>query len=159
MTDFKFDSKRDFRRKVLSKLATYFQVPKQEKEELFTDEVLNSDVMYSDYLADNRDFKFEVYVAHIKKFKLPQVMKGRNFLKSNAYLEYVNARGAVEDPESFIMAIHMGGDEIWFMYEDNGDYEGDGAVVVNSEDGQFIFEPFLNFLESRHPKNTYTDVD
>jgi len=152
------DVKRQYRRNVLQKFCTHFRVPKQLKDEIFTDEVLDEEIVYSDVLEDKYDLKTVFYAAHIVgKLNLDTFLNPKKFLTGPVYKAYLEGDALHSCAASpFVMAVHLK-TVIWLVYQMDEEYEGEGAIVLNTEEGQFIIEPIQNWLNYNHPYTPYEE--
>lgn len=147
-------TKKQYRVYVLNKLASYFGARKaalSKEVKLEEDELL----MFPS-LEDEHGFDDELYVTHLDKLKLLDLLSGKKFSKTDIYDEFHNGFARLPiATRAYRMVVHMVG-MYWVVYRDVV-YDGLGGIYVKCEDGfTYVIEPLDNYLKYNYP---HTEID
>lgn len=137
-----------YRHYVTQKLAKHFCTSKDELKESTE---MEPDVLYYP-LLDEVGFYRLIYAGHYSKVVLSNLWDGKKFVKSGLYESIVEAENLVPSKRTndIIVALHLDGGRIWFVYRADS-YEGLGGIFVQTEEGGFIIEPMEHYLKYNYP--------
>lgn len=142
-------TKLQYRQYVTQRLAKHFGV---KKEALVTSTEMEQDILYYPLLSDY-NFHELIYAGHYDEVTLDGLWKGDKFIKGDVYNSLLHAQSQVpvKRISDVVVALHLGGGRIWFVYPEDY-YEGLGGIFVTTDDGGYVIEPMEHYLKFKFPR-------
>jgi len=136
---------------VTGRLAKHFGFS---KADLKASTEMNQDVLYYPDLDDKGFYKLICAGHHDSKFVFDHLFKPKKFIGGALHEAWLAAQLQVPQRriQDVMIAFKMGPSWLWVLYEpEESADEGLGGIFLKTSDGNFVAEPFDNFLNFNYP--------